>query len=64
MKKKEIKRMNKKELEEKLRELRLEIAKEKGQISVGGVPESQKTGKLRNMRKNIARIITELSSKK
>lgn len=60
MKKQEIKKMSKKKLGEKLRELRLELAKERGQISVGGVPESRKTGKLKDIRKNIARIITEI----
>lgn len=44
------------ELMNKLAEIRLELAKERGKIRVGGVPENP--GKIREMRKTAARIIT------
>ena len=44
------------ELMNKLAEIKLELAKERGKIRVGGVPENP--GKIREMRKTTARIVT------
>ena len=57
-----IKTMDKKELESKRDELKLELSKEMGKIKVGGFPENP--GKLREIRKTIARINTRLNEKK
>ncbi len=55
----ELEDMSRKELEEKMDELQLELAKEKAQVKIGGVPENP--GKMNEMRKTIARIKTMLS---
>ena len=52
-----LKGMDDKELEKKEDELRLELAKEKGKIYIGSVPEN--SGKIREMKKTIARILTQ-----
>ncbi len=52
----EIRKMSREELEKKLKELRLELAKEKANIDVGSSVQSP--GKLREIRKTIARIKT------
>jgi large subunit ribosomal protein L29 len=44
------------ELDKKVRELRLEIAKEKANIAIGAPVSSP--GKMREMKKTIARILT------
>jgi len=48
--------MNDAELEQHLKELRLELAKERGNINIGANVSSP--GKLREIRKTIARILT------
>jgi len=53
---KQLRQMEKKELEKKLSEMKLEIAKEKANISIGATTTSP--GKIRVMRKTIARIET------
>ncbi|RLJ08133.1 MAG: 50S ribosomal protein L29 [Candidatus Aenigmatarchaeota archaeon] len=53
---KDLKKMGPKELDEKLRELRLELAKERGNIAIGASVSSP--GKIREIRKAIARILT------
>lgn len=62
LRKKEMKAMAPKDMPKKIEELRLEIAKEKAQISVGAAPKN--TGKLREMKKTIARLLTEMNSRK
>ena len=62
IRKKEISAMTPKDMPKKIEELRLEIAKEKAQISVGAAPKN--TGKLREMKKTIARLLTEMKSRK
>lgn len=52
----ELKKMNEKELEKKLRELKLEVAKERANISVGASVTSP--GRISEIRKTIARIET------
>jgi large subunit ribosomal protein L29 len=53
---KDIRSMNEKDLEEKLRNLRLELAKERANINVGASVSSP--GKIREIRRSIARILT------
>jgi large subunit ribosomal protein L29 len=61
MKFKELKAMNPEELQKKLVELKREIMKENTQIATGTVPKSP--GKLRVMKKTIARINGLLGAK-
>jgi large subunit ribosomal protein L29 len=58
LKKKQMKEMNNIDLIKRLNELRLELAKEKGQIAIGGSPSNP--GRIREIKKTIARILTEL----
>ncbi|MEM5778520.1 MAG: 50S ribosomal protein L29 [Candidatus Aenigmatarchaeota archaeon] len=53
--------MTKTDLINRLNELRLELAKERGQIAVGG--SSSNPGKIKEIKKTIARILTELKTK-
>ena len=50
--------MNDADLIKRLNELRLELAKEKGQIAIGGSPSNP--GRVREIKKTIARVLTEL----
>lgn len=56
LKLKDARGMEKEALDKKLSEIRLELAKELGKIRVGGVAENP--GKIRDMKKTIARILT------
>jgi len=62
IKKYELKQMSKKDLEKKLDELRLELAKQKASAAVGGTVKSP--GKIKQIRKTIARIINIQKSRK
>ncbi len=62
LKSKDIKSMTKEELEEKLRELKKEIMKERVQISTGTALKSP--GQIKATKKTIARILTHLNQKK
>ncbi|HLE07336.1 MAG TPA: 50S ribosomal protein L29 [archaeon] len=62
IKTKEIHGMSAEDLTKRLAEFRLEIAKDRGQIAVGGSPAN--AGKMRATKKTIARILTELTQKK
>ncbi|HDD71643.1 MAG TPA: 50S ribosomal protein L29 [Candidatus Aenigmarchaeota archaeon] len=53
---KEIRKMTEEEINKKLNELRLELAKKRAQVIIGGAPEN--AGKIREIRKTIARILT------
>ncbi len=53
---KKIRDMGAEERDKKLKELKLELFKEKGKIDVGGVSDSP--GRIRELRKTIARILT------
>ncbi|TKJ17457.1 50S ribosomal protein L29 [Candidatus Woesearchaeota archaeon B3_Woes] len=59
--KKELKNMNKGDLNAKLLELRKELIKENAQIAVGTTPKSP--GQIKQMKKTIARIIQLLNNK-
>lgn len=52
----EIRDMDEAEREERLQDLNLELAKERGQIAVGGFPENP--GRIKELRRTIARIKT------
>ncbi len=58
LRKKEIKTMSGEELRKKLADFRLEIMKLNAQRKVGG---SINPGRLRELRKTVARILTELN---
>ncbi len=62
LKSKEAREMPKENLDKKLLEIRLQLAKELGKIRVGGVAENP--GKIREMKKTIARILTIKNEKK
>lgn len=57
----EIVEMARGELEEKLHDLQLELAKERAQVEIGGVPEN--SGKMNEIKKTVSRIKTELSKR-
>ena len=52
----EIKDMSDKDLEKKLTDLYLELAKERAQLKIGGSPENP--GRIKEIRRTIARILT------
>ena len=62
LKKKQMKEMNNVDLLNRLSELRLELAKEKGQIAIGGSPSNP--GRIKEIKKTIARILTELKRRR
>lgn len=56
VKMKELRDMSDQDLDNKLHDLRLELAKEKGKVKVGGA--SDNPGKIRAMKKAVAKIMT------
>ncbi|WP_461863772.1 50S ribosomal protein L29 [Thermococcus sp.] len=56
MKPSEIREMSLEEIEEKIRELRLELAKERGMLTMGTSLENPMV--IRDLRRDIARLIT------
>jgi large subunit ribosomal protein L29 len=50
--------MSRPDLINRLNELRLELAKERGQIAIGGTPSNP--GRIKEIKRTIARILTEL----
>lgn len=61
MKTKELRALAGEELQSNLQELRKELLKENAQVAVGRAPKSP--GKIRAMRRDIARVITLLHEK-
>jgi len=61
IRKKEMKDMNIDELRKRLSELRLELAKSRSQIIVGG--SAANTGRIKEQKKTIARILTEINAR-
>ena len=53
---KELRKMDEKELDKKLSELRLELMKERGNVEMGRPVKNP--GRIRNIRRDIARILT------
>jgi large subunit ribosomal protein L29 len=62
IKKKQLKEMSEKDLEEKLKELKLELSKDLASSEVGGTVKNP--GRIRETRKTIARIITLKNERK
>ena len=58
MKTKELRSMSEKDLQSKLEDLRKDLIKENAQVATGTTPKSP--GKIRNIKKTIARILTIL----
>lgn len=56
MKAREIRKLKDEELEKKLSELRLELAKEKAQVKMGGMVKNP--GRIKEIKRSIARILT------
>ncbi|MHA1872847.1 MAG: 50S ribosomal protein L29 [Candidatus Heimdallarchaeaceae archaeon] len=56
MKIKEIRKLSEEQQEKKLKELKLELLKERGNIEMGG--NVKNPGRIREIRKSIARILT------
>ncbi len=52
----EIRNLDRSEIDEKVNDLKLELAKERGKIAVGGFPENP--GRLKEIRRTLARIKT------
>lgn len=61
LKKRQMKELNKSDLTGRLKELRLELAKERSQIAVGGT--SSNPGRVSEIRRTIAKILTQLNKK-
>jgi len=61
IKKKQLKEMTTTDLINRYTELKLEMAKEKGQIAIGG--SASNPGRVREIRKTIARILTEIKER-
>jgi large subunit ribosomal protein L29 len=61
LKKKELRKLSEKELSDKTNELQLELAKERANIAIGATVTSP--GRIKEIRKTIARIKTELKSR-
>lgn len=58
---KDIRKLDRKGLSEKLNDLQLELAKERASIAIGASVTSP--GRMREIRKTIARVKTELNSR-
>jgi large subunit ribosomal protein L29 len=61
MKAKEMRAMTKEELEERVIELKQELAKERSTIASG--TRSEKPSKIKNIKKDIARLLTVMNTK-
>ena len=59
IKKKQMKEMSNADLNKRISELRLELAKERSQIAVGG--SASNPGRVREVKRTIAKILTELN---
>lgn len=62
IKKKQLKQMSDADLAGRLGELRLELAKERGQIAIGGTPANP--GRIKELKRTIARILTQKKIKR
>ncbi len=62
LRKKEIKSMSEKDMEKNVNEFRLELAKEKANVAIGATVASP--GRIREIRKTIARIETVLTQRR
>jgi large subunit ribosomal protein L29 len=62
IKKRKIKELSDKQLRARLTELRLDLAKERAQIAIGGAPTNP--GRVRELRRTIAKLLTELKTRR
>jgi large subunit ribosomal protein L29 len=62
IKKKQMKELSAADAKKRLAELRLDLAKDRAQIAVGGSPPNP--GKTREKRRTIAKLLTLISTKK
>ena len=62
LKKRQLRELSADDLQKRLAELKLEMAKEKSQIAIGGAAANP--GKLSQTRKTIAKILTEIKRRR
>ncbi|MBU3905323.1 MAG: 50S ribosomal protein L29 [Nanoarchaeota archaeon] len=62
LKKRQLKELNNDDLVKRLQELKLELAKERAQIAIGGSPSN--TGRVGQTRRTIAKLITEKNKRR
>jgi large subunit ribosomal protein L29 len=62
IRRKEIKQMSEKEIQNKINELKKQLMRINAQIAVGTTPESP--GKVKTVKRTIAKLLTELKNKK
>ncbi len=58
IRKRQLKEMSHDDIINRLNELKLELVKDEGQIAIGGSPSNP--GRVRELKKTIARILTEI----
>ena len=59
IKKRQLREMSDADIVKRKNELKLELAKDEGQIAIGGSPSNP--GRVREVKKTIAKILTELN---
>ena len=57
IRKRQLRELSNDDIDKRLGEIKLELAKERAQIAVGGSPSN--TGRVRQLRKTIAQLLTE-----
>ena len=62
MKKRQLKELNDNDMKARLQEMRLELAKERAQIAIGG--STSNTGRVSELRKTIAKLLTEKNKRR
>ncbi len=62
LKTKDLRNMNDEELNQKLKSLKESLLKERASVAMGGAPSSP--GKMRSVKRQIARILTIMEEKK
>ena len=61
IKKRQMKELSNNDLKARLQELRLELAKEKAQIAVGGTASN--TGRVGELKRTVAKLLTEINKR-
>ncbi len=62
LKKRQLKELSNDDLVKRLQEMKLELAKEKAQIAIGGSPSN--TGRVSQVRRTIAKMLTEKNKRR
>ncbi len=62
IRKKELKEMEAQNLRKRAEEFKLELSKERAQVAIGGTPKN--SGRMRMLRRTVARLLTELNRRK